>query len=64
MNIITVNWTYEFNNNDFYVMKVEIVKKLTSTDLLDRLKNKGIKPVEYTTKISKFFTFYFSSLID
>ncbi|KAI5710605.1 hypothetical protein M8J75_010065 [Diaphorina citri] len=51
MNIITVNWTYEFNNNDFYVMKVEIVKKLTSTDLLDRLKNKGIKPVEYTTKI-------------
>uniref|UniRef100_A0A8D8V156 E3 SUMO-protein ligase PIAS3 n=2 Tax=Cacopsylla melanoneura TaxID=428564 RepID=A0A8D8V156_9HEMI len=51
MNIITVNWTYEFNNNDFYVIKVEIVKKLTSSDLLDRLKSKGIKPVEYTTKI-------------
>ncbi|CAG9863162.1 unnamed protein product [Phyllotreta striolata] len=50
-NTITVSWAAEYNRG--YAISVSLVHKLNSTDLLQRLKNKGIKNADHTRAIIK-----------
>lgn len=50
-NHISVQWCTEFQRN--YVIAVYLVRKLTSAQLLHRLKTKGIKPADFTRGLSK-----------
>lgn len=50
-NHVVVQWSTDFNR--IYVVAVELVKKLTSTELLRRMREKGIKAADYTRGLSK-----------
>lgn len=52
-NTIYVTWGTEYNRG--FVISCYLVKKLTSCQLLQRMKSKGIKPAEYTRGLSKQF---------
>jgi hypothetical protein len=51
-NTIHVNWAADFTRA--YVLSVFMVRKLTSGELLQRLKNKGTKNPDYTRSLSKY----------
>lgn len=50
-NTITVQWSPDYTRG--YCIAVYLVKKLTSAQLLTRLKTKGVKPADYTRALSK-----------
>lgn len=50
-NSIHIQWTTEYNRS--YVTACYLVRRLSSHDLLSRLKVKGIKPAEYTRGLIK-----------
>lgn len=50
-NTITVAWAADFARG--YVLSVTLVRKLTSSELLQRLKNKGTKNPDYTRSLIK-----------
>ncbi|KAK3861417.1 hypothetical protein Pcinc_032610 [Petrolisthes cinctipes] len=50
-NTIQVSWASEYGR--LYVISVFLVQKLTSEDLLQRLKNKGVKRPDYTRSLIK-----------
>lgn len=52
-NLICVSWAAEFGRG--YVIAVNLVRKLTSAQLLSRLKSRGIRHADYTTGLSKFY---------
>lgn len=52
-NTIQVTWAADFTRA--YVLSVFMVRKLTSAELLQRLKNKGTKNPDYTRSLSKSF---------
>lgn len=49
-NNISVQWCTDFNRG--FVISAYLVKKLTSSQLLHRMKSKGIKPADYTRALS------------
>lgn len=49
-NSVHITWAHDYTRN--FVVGIYLVKKLTSTDLLNRLKNKGIRPAEYSRGLS------------
>lgn len=51
-NQLHVTWCMEFNRS--FVISLNLVKKLTSSELLHRLKCKGLKPAERTRSLSKY----------
>lgn len=51
-NTIHIQWCTEYNRG--FVAACYLVRKLTSTDLLSRLKVKGPKPADYTRGLSEF----------
>lgn len=51
-NNISVTWCTDFNRG--FVISAYLVKKLTSAQLLQRMKTKGIKPADYTRALSEF----------
>ena len=51
-NQINVQWSSDMGCRG-YVAAVYIVQRLTSSDLLQRLKNKGVRPAEYTRGLIK-----------
>ncbi|XP_037895774.1 E3 SUMO-protein ligase PIAS2 isoform X3 [Glossina fuscipes] len=50
-NTITVQWSPDYTRG--YCIAVYLVKKLTSAQLLTRLKTKGVKPADYTRALIK-----------
>uniref|UniRef100_A0A1B0FRA7 E3 SUMO-protein ligase PIAS2 n=1 Tax=Glossina morsitans morsitans TaxID=37546 RepID=A0A1B0FRA7_GLOMM len=50
-NTITVQWSPDYTRG--YCIAVYLVKKLTSAQLLTRLKTKGVKPADYTRALKK-----------
>lgn len=50
-NTITVTWAAEYGRG--YVMSVMLVHKLNSAELLQRLKQRGVKHSDYTRGLSK-----------
>lgn len=50
-NTITVQWSPDYTRG--YCIVVYLVKKLTSAQLLQKLRTKGVKPVDYTRALSK-----------
>ncbi|CAG9863124.1 unnamed protein product [Phyllotreta striolata] len=55
-NNITVSWTSDYSRAGYtrgYAISISLVNKLSSMDLLQRLKNKGIKNPDYTRAIIK-----------
>lgn len=54
-NTITVQWCPDYTRG--YCIAVYLVKKLTSAQLLQRMKQKGVKPADYTRALSKFFLY-------
>jgi len=51
-NQIHVTWSSDISGRG-YVVAVYIVHRLSSTDLLQRLRNKGVRPAEYTRGLIK-----------
>lgn len=49
-NTITVQWCPDYTRG--YCIAVYLVKKLTSAQLLHRMKTKGVKPADYTRGLS------------
>lgn len=49
-NHIAVSWCTEYNRG--YAAACYLVRKLTSTQLLQRMKTKGVKPADYTRALS------------
>ena len=56
-NSLSVTWNPDFQRG--YVVTVNVVKKLSANELLQRLKDKGARHADYTTGLSKFFFNYF-----
>lgn len=54
-NTIHVTWAADFTRA--YVLSVFMVRKLTSAELLQRLKNKGTKNPDYTRSLSEYTDF-------
>ncbi|XP_032292015.1 E3 SUMO-protein ligase PIAS1 isoform X3 [Drosophila virilis] len=50
-NTITVQWCPDYTRS--YCLAVYLVKKLTSAQLLHRMKTKGVKPADYTRALIK-----------
>ncbi|XP_058975893.1 E3 SUMO-protein ligase PIAS2 isoform X2 [Musca domestica] len=50
-NTITVQWCPDYTRS--YCIAVYLVKKLTSAQLLQRMKQKGVKPADYTRALIK-----------
>ncbi|XP_033151937.1 E3 SUMO-protein ligase PIAS1 isoform X4 [Drosophila mauritiana] len=50
-NTITVQWCPDYTRS--YCLAVYLVKKLTSAQLLQRMKTKGVKPADYTRGLIK-----------
>lgn len=50
-NNITVQWCPDFTRG--YVLSAFLVKKLTSSQLLQRMKTRGVKPADYTRALIK-----------
>ncbi|XP_058054424.1 E3 SUMO-protein ligase PIAS2 isoform X2 [Anopheles bellator] len=50
-NHITVSWCTEYNRG--YAVACYLVRKLTSVQLLQRMKSKGVKPADYTRALIK-----------
>jgi E3 SUMO-protein ligase PIAS1/E3 SUMO-protein ligase PIAS2 len=50
-NVIYVQWGTEYNRG--FVISCYLVRKLTSSQLLQRMKSKGIKPADYTRGLIK-----------
>jgi len=50
-NTVNIKWAADYAKG--WVVGIWLVEKLTSEDLLDRLKKKGIKPPEYTRELIK-----------
>ncbi|KAL1140394.1 hypothetical protein AAG570_000326 [Ranatra chinensis] len=50
-NHINISWTAEYGRG--YVVAINLVRKLTATDLLQRLKSKGIRHADFTTGLIK-----------
>ncbi|XP_059474591.1 E3 SUMO-protein ligase PIAS2 isoform X2 [Neocloeon triangulifer] len=50
-NTVNVSWAHDYTRN--FVVGIYLVKKLSSTDLLNRLKNKGVRPAEYSRGLIK-----------
>lgn len=55
MNHVQIGWASDYNKG--YVIRVSMVRKLTATQLLGRLKAKGVKHADHTTGLSKKFEF-------
>lgn len=55
-NNINVSWCSEFSR--IFVLSAYLVKKLSSDQLLHRLKTKGVKPADFTRGLSEFFRFF------
>lgn len=55
-NTITVSWQADYGRG--YAITVCLVHKLTSQDLLQRLKNKGVKHSDHTRALSRFILTY------
>lgn len=51
-NTISVSWAAEYGRG--YAITVALVHKLTSFDLLQRLKSKGVKNSDHTRALSKY----------
>ncbi|KAH8355692.1 hypothetical protein KR200_004809 [Drosophila serrata] len=60
-NTIMVQWCPDYTRS--YCLAVYLVKKLTSAQLLQRMKTKGVKPVDYTRALSKFLCGFFNGII-
>lgn len=56
-NTIMVQWCPDYTRS--YCLAVYLVKKLTSAQLLQRMKTKGVKPADYTRGLSEFPLPYF-----
>lgn len=54
-NNINVSWCTDFNKG--FVISAYLVKKLTSSQLLQRMKAKGIAPVESTRSLSMYYLY-------
>jgi len=52
-----VQWCPDYTRS--YCLAVYLVKKLTSAQLLQRMKTKGVKPADYTRGLSEFPLPYF-----
>lgn len=50
-NVISVTWGADYGRG--YAITVALVHKLTSSDLLQRLKSKGVKHADHTRGLSK-----------
>jgi E3 SUMO-protein ligase PIAS1/E3 SUMO-protein ligase PIAS2 len=50
-NHISVSWSVEYGRG--YVISANLVRKLTAGDLLQRLKNKGVRHADFTTGLIK-----------
>lgn len=55
-NHISVSWCTEYTRA--YVVSAYLVKKLSSQQLLHRMKTKGIKPADFTRGLSKCIFFH------
>lgn len=55
-NTITVGWASDSSRG--YALCVYLVKKMTSLDLLTRLKQKGPRPADYSRGLSMFISLY------
>lgn len=51
-NVVSVQWKNDFGRQ--YVFSVSLVRKLTSMQLLTRLKNKGTKHSDFTRSLSEY----------
>jgi len=51
-NTVHVTWMPDSSNTS-HVLALYLVKKVTSAELLTRIKNKGAKPADYTRGMSK-----------
>lgn len=51
-NHVSVAWAPEYGRN--YTISVYLVRKLSSTDLITRLKNRGVRQSDYTRGLSKY----------
>lgn len=49
-NIIHISWVPDYNKPHSII--INLVKRLTSNDLLQRLQEKGLKPPEFTRDLS------------
>lgn len=50
-NHVHVSWAAEYGRG--YVIALNLVRKLTSTQLLNRLKTRGVRHADYTTGLSE-----------
>ncbi|XP_026461573.1 E3 SUMO-protein ligase PIAS1-like isoform X2 [Ctenocephalides felis] len=50
-NVVNVSWVPDYNKP--YSITINLVKRLTSSDLLQRLQEKGLKPPEFTRDLIK-----------
>lgn len=60
-NTIQISWSVDYNKT--FCVAAYLVRKLSSTQLLERLQIKGIKPAEHTRGLSKYHEFLFSILL-
>jgi len=54
-NHITVSWNTEYGRG--YAIAVYLVRKLTSSELLQRLKTRGVRHSDFTRGLSKYIEF-------
>ncbi|XP_065342228.1 E3 SUMO-protein ligase PIAS2 isoform X2 [Cloeon dipterum] len=50
-NTVTINWAHDYTRN--FVAWIGLVQKLSSTDLLNKLKAKGVRPAEFSRGLIK-----------
>lgn len=56
-NTVSVQWSSDYSRG--YVISAYLVKKLSSTELLGRMRAKGVKAADYTRGLSKFIFNFF-----
>lgn len=59
-NTIHVSWAADYGRG--YVISVALVHKRTSSDLLQRLKNRGARHSDHTRGLSKYFNVFVQCL--
>ena len=61
-NQVTVSWAADYGRR--YAIAIYLVKKLSSSDLLSRMKNRGVKHSDYTRGLSKYIACGWTNLVD
>jgi hypothetical protein len=56
-NTVTVTWASD--NSRGYALSLYLVKKLTSSDLMVRLRQKGVRPADYSRGLSNYNLHFF-----